>query len=97
MFSSEHVQDKLIARDEELSDSEDEGDGRRNESNAQDNNRPSEDENNKNTAVSKTMGVTGGSIQSPLPPEPSPITPGPLQPPQAEEAAENVEGKSELN
>ena len=29
---AEHVQDKMIARDEDLSDSEDEGDGRRNES-----------------------------------------------------------------
>ena len=29
---AEHVQDKMIAREEDLSDSEDEGDGRRNES-----------------------------------------------------------------
>ena len=89
---SESVQDKLISRDEELSDSEDEGDDRRNENIAQETKRPrlNEEGNEAKSAVVKATGGSGGSIQSPLPPEPSPITPGPLQPPQTEETAEDT-------
>ena len=98
------MQDKLISRDEELSDSEDEGDGRRNENNSHhhgDNKRShSSDEGggreSKPQAISKATGGNGVSIESPVPPEPSPITPGPVnQSHQLTEVEETEEDKAE--
>lgn len=103
--ASEHVQDKHIARDDELSDSEDEGDGRQNETShpSAKRVRVSEDgETGKQSAIppkstdSNSAAAGGGNVggvKSPVPPEPSPITPGPL--PHAEEA-DSSENKSEF-
>ena len=96
---TERLQDKRISRDDELSDSDDEGDGRRNETaHHRDTKRARvsvDRETNKPSIISKAMATTGGNegaIQSPVPPEPSPITPGPLT--HAEEAGSS-ENKSE--
>ena len=73
---TEHQQDKRISRDDEYSDSEDEGDGRRNEHTYRDIKRPRllEEQRSKPSILPKS--VTGGqAISSPVPPEPSPITP----------------------
>ncbi|CAI8057343.1 Histone deacetylase 2 [Geodia barretti] len=94
----QHVQDKMIAREEDLSDSEDEGDGRRNESVGHHDNKrlrlADEGGDNKAPAVNKIT-TGGGSIQSPVPPEPSPITPSPLVTPHSQESkAETAQEKT---
>ena len=108
MFVSEQRRDKHIVRDDEFSDSEDEGDEpvrpgtrRKNEHSYRDTKRPrlmeetsakggsapaSSAQSNKPPAVS-TSG--GGALSSPLPPEPSPITPLPQ-----EEGVPNTASKS---
>ena len=98
--ATEQHRDKRINRDDEYSDSEDEGDEpplrardrRKNEHSFRDAKRPRlmEDTNAKNGAttgggssnqVAKPPAVAtgGGALSSPLPPEPSPITPLPQE------------------
>lgn len=77
LFSSENQRDKNIARDDEYSDSEDEGDDRRDEQSYREIKRPRLTEDPK-PVLPKS--VTGNQvISSPLPPEPSPITPLPQE------------------
>ena len=89
----------MIARDEDLSDSEDEGDGRRNESVGHHDNKRARlaDEGGETKpapVISKTTGGSGGSIQSPVPPEPSPITPSPVVHQTQESKAETAQEKT---
>lgn len=98
----EQQRDKRINRDDEYSDSEDEGDEpplrardrRKNEHSFRDTKRPRlmDETNAKNGAMTMTGGGStnqagkppavatgGGALSSPLPPEPSPITPLPQE------------------
>ena len=98
----EQQRDKRINRDDEYSDSEDEGDEpplrardrRKNEHSFRDTKRPRlmDETNAKNGAMTMTGGgptnqagkppavaTGGGALSSPLPPEPSPITPLPQE------------------
>lgn len=76
-LSIENHRDKHIARMDEYSDSEDEDDDRRNEKSYRDAKRPRLIEDNSKNGVSRSSGTTNQLISSPLPPEPSPITPLP--------------------
>ena len=68
-----------------MSDSEDEGDGRRDEAISRDMKKPrllneKHDSNSKPSLSSLKNAVgSGAAIPSPLPPEPSPITPSPVE------------------
>lgn len=63
---------------DEYSDSEDEGDDRRNEKSYRDTKRPRLIEENSKNGGSRSTGTGRGQLlSSPLPPEPSPITPLP--------------------
>ena len=100
LFTIEQQRDKRINRDDEYSDSEDEGDEppirpsnrRKNEHNFRDTKRPRlmEETNAKNGAAvtggssnqaakPPAVATGGGALSSPLPPEPSPITPLPQE------------------
>lgn len=74
----ENHRDKRITRMDEYSDSEDEDDDRRNEKSYRDTKRPRLIENNSKNGVSRSLTSSRGQLlSSPLPPEPSPITPLP--------------------
>ena len=111
--ATEQHRDKRINRDDEYSDSEDEGDEpplrardrRKNEHSFRDAKRPRlmDETNTKNGATTTTGGGSfnqtgkppavatgGGALSSPLPPEPSPITPLP------QEDGASSKNKSEL-
>lgn len=77
----ENQRDKRISRNDEFSDSEDEGDERRNEKSYRDNKRPRliHDENNKNGNSRSVSTGRSQLLSSPQPPEPSPITPLPQE------------------
>lgn len=62
---------------DEYSDSEDEGDDRRNEKSYRDTKRPRLIEDSSKNGVARSSGTTSQLLSSPLPPEPSPITPLP--------------------
>ena len=72
---------------DEYSDSEDEGDDRRNEKSYRNNKRPRLIEDGNKNGVSRSTPGRSQLLPSPLPPEPSPITPLP------QDEGSNVETK----
>ena len=78
---AENHRDKHIVRMDELSDSEDEGDDRKNERSYRDAKRPRliDGESNKNGSGRPFASGRNQFLTSPLPPEPSPITPLPQE------------------
>ena len=76
---TESQRDKQITREDEYSDSEDEGDGRRDDQNYLKSKRPRlAVDDQKPSIIPK--GVAGGqTVESPVPPEHSPITPLPQE------------------
>ena len=74
---TEQQRDKRIAREDEFSDSEDEGEGgRRNEQLYHEPKKPKIGDDQRSSLL-KSVTSNQGAVSSPVPPEPSPITPLP--------------------